>query len=210
MSVRPRCPWAAVLLALALVPARAAADAVDDELERIEHARAGVRTMTARFDQERVMGLFAQSVHATGVLTVARPDRVRWEIVSPTQGVFTVAGGRVGYRAGGSVASAAQSQVGPLGVVLADLAAFLGGPLRPLRTRYRIVVQRTADGHVDLVATPLDPAIARVVERVALRFRAALDAIVQIDMFEHGGDHSTIRLLAIQLNTAVPAAAFQP
>ena len=193
-------------------PARPApAPPVAAVLQRIEAARASVRTLEAEFDQERAMGLFAQTLHARGRLVVQRPDRVRWELVAPEPGVFVVAGGRVGYRAGGSAASASQRQVGALGAVLGDLAAFLGGPLQPLLRRYAIEATTGPGGATVLSAAPRDPAVARVVSRVKLEFRPDLRAVEGIDIDEPGGDRTRIRLRGTRINSGrVAPGAFAP
>jgi outer membrane lipoprotein-sorting protein len=201
---------AVLLLAAGLcAPQMARGDAVDDALARIEAARARVQTLAADFDQERTMGLFAQTLHAQGHLLVRRPDAVRWETLAPA-GVFVVSAGRVAYRAGASGASASQAQAGPLGAVLADLASFLGGPLRPLRARYRIETSATPTGGLTLVAAPTEPAVARVVSRVTLVFRPDLAAIESIDMDEPGGDRTHIQLRNVRVNAPVAPSAFAP
>jgi hypothetical protein len=124
--------------------------------------------------------------------------------------VFVVDRGRVAYRAGDRTASATQGQVGALGSVLSDLATFLGGPLRPLRARYRLSLTALADGRTELTASPLDAAVARVVARVALTFRADLRAIDRIEIYETGTDRTTIDLRAVQLDVVLPPSTFQP
>ncbi len=189
-------------MSLAQQPAPATTPAPDlaSTLRRIDAARAQLRTLESEFDQERVMGLFAQTLHAHGRLSVQRPDRVRWEILTPHPGVFTIEGSRVAYSAGGSAAAANQSQIGPLGAVLGDLATFLGGSLGALGARYTLSVAAADHGAIVLTAVPTDPQVARVLSSVRLRFGADLRVIERIDMDEPGGDRSTIRLVAPRVN----------
>jgi outer membrane lipoprotein-sorting protein len=178
-----------------------AAPSVHDVLQRIEAARQNLQTLEARFDQERQMGLFAQTLHAQGRLVVQRPDRVRWEVTTPTPGVFVVNGSRVAYRAGGSSASANQNQVGPLGAVLGDLASFLGGPLQPLERRYQLSVSSGANGATVLEAHPLTPELRNVVSTVRLQFASDLRVIQSIVMEEPGGDRTRIDVHDVQINS---------
>ena len=180
-------------------------------LRRIEAARAQLQTLDAEFDQERVMGLFAQTLHAHGRISVQRPDHVRWEIVTPHPGVFTIDGRRVAYTAGGSSAAANQNQIGPLGAVLGDLAAFLGGSLSALGERYTLSVAAADHGAVVLTAVPRDPQVSHVISMVRLRFGSDLRVIERIEMDEPGGDRSTIQMVAPRVNgRPVPLSSAAP
>jgi outer membrane lipoprotein-sorting protein len=169
-------------------------------IHRIETARGRLETLEAEFDQERVMGLFAQTLRAHGRLRVQRPASVRWEIVTPHPGVFTINGSTVSYSAGGSSAAANQNQIGPLGTVLGDLAAFLGGSLTSLATRYTLTVANADHGALVLTAQPRDPSVARSVSVVRLRFGSDLRVIERIEIEEPGGDRSTIRIISPRVN----------
>ena len=154
------------------------------------------------------MGLFAQTLHAHGRLSVTRPARVRWEVLTPNPGVFTIESGRVAYSAAGSSAAANQNQIGPLGAVLGDLASFLGGSISGLGARYTLSVSASDHGAIVLSAVPRDATVARAVSTVRLRFGPDLRVIERIDIEEPGGDRSTIRVVAPRINgRAVPLSA---
>lgn len=83
---------AAGLLALAIAGPAAASD---DAVARIDAYLAGVRTLSASFVQV-VRGRDGQiSSRATGTLSIARPDRFRWDYVQPYQQVIVADGKRL-------------------------------------------------------------------------------------------------------------------
>ena len=168
-------------------------------LQRIEAARATLRSLDAEFDQERAMGLFAQTLRSQGRLHVERPARVRWEILAPDPSEFRIEGTRVSYRTATSSAAADPRRLGALGAVLEDLAAFLGGSLALLQPRYTLAVQTLANGRIVLSAIPRDARLARVLESVRLRFAADLRVLELIEIREPGGDHSFIHLRNVRV-----------
>lgn len=183
---------------------------LESTLQSLEAARAGVRTLEADFTQERVMGLFSQTLRSRGRLVVQRPDRLRWEVLDPSPAVFVVADGRVGFRtAGGGGASATQAQAGALTAVLADLGAMLGGSLTGLQRRYTLSARAHAGGGTELLAVPTDATVARSLARVRLVFSTDLRSIVEVELEEPGGDRSTVRLANPTVNSGhVDARSF--
>jgi outer membrane lipoprotein-sorting protein len=179
-------------------------------LQRIQDARRGVNNVVAEFDQDRVMGLFAQTLHAQGRLMVLAPNNLRWEITAPNPGVFISSAGHVAYSAAGSSGTATNQQVGPLSAVLGHIAVFMGGQLQALTAEYNMTATTQPNGTVAIVAVPRAAAISALVSQVRLVFSANLRVIESIDIQEPGGDRTSIRLRAPQVNSPlVTAASFQ-
>lgn len=84
----------AVVCALAFVVARPA-PAADDALGRVDAYLAGVRTLTASFVQVVRSRDGQISSRATGTLSIARPDRFRWDYRQPYQQVIVADGKRL-------------------------------------------------------------------------------------------------------------------
>jgi outer membrane lipoprotein-sorting protein len=197
---------ALVALALALFAPAAAATPLDDALRRIERARGDVRSMTADFDQDKVLRLFAESVRSQGRLIVQRPDRLRWEVRTPDASLFLLVGTRMRYRLPGARGQVEAGATGALGAVLRDLVGFLAGPLADLRDRYRLSLAGT--GPTVLTAVPAAEPLSRSVRAVRLRFAADERVVEAVTLEEPGGDRSEIRFRNVRLNARIAPSAF--
>jgi outer membrane lipoprotein-sorting protein len=111
--------------------------ALDDVLARIAQARASLKTLVGPFTQERKIGLLATKVASTGKLTLALPDKLRWELFAPDAIVYWIAAGGLAYKStngGGRLPSV----VGSAAAALDDLRILLAGDLALLRSRHEL------------------------------------------------------------------------
>jgi hypothetical protein len=127
--------------------------AADDLFARIARARAPVRTLEGPFTQTRTIGLLATDVRSRGILTLVRPDRLRWELAPPDDVTFWITPEGLAYRSahGQARLSAAGARVGG---ALDDLRTLLGGDLARLRERWDLRVLRDDANGAEIEATP--------------------------------------------------------
>lgn len=114
---------------------------LDALLAEIARARRDVKTLRASFTQERRITLLAATVTSRGELTVAAPDRLRWDLAPPDDVVYFVGPEGLSYRTKRSSATvpAAGANVAR---ALGDLRALLAGDLGALRERYVLSAAR--------------------------------------------------------------------
>jgi len=120
------------------------ADDFNAILADIKKARAGTKTLTASFTQERKLSLLATSVKSTGRLAYVAPDRLRWELSPPDDIVYFIGPEGLSYRSKSSRATASP-QGAQIARALADLRAILTGDLRQLEPRYELTGTRAGD-----------------------------------------------------------------
>jgi len=147
-----------LLLALLLGVAPARADE-PDPLARLARARAGVKTLSGPFTQERTIALLATKIRSAGRFALAMPDRLRWELAAPDDAVYWIGPEGIAYRTrsgSGRLPAGAPGASTALAAV-ADLRGFLAGDLPALRARYDLRVVEAGPESTVVEATPRPP-----------------------------------------------------
>lgn len=196
-------------LPIALAAPLASADATQDALAAIKKARAGLKNLTAKFTQVRVIGLLADEVKSTGELTVVMPDKLRWELFAPDEMVYWVTSKGVAYKSGSSK-KATTAPAGAFGQLLPDLIAFLGGDVEPLKTRYDLSATTLADGSVKLIATPTAKDIKSHLTKLTMVTNTAKWGIASVLLEEPNGDTSAMTFSTNERDGKVPPEKMTP
>jgi Outer membrane lipoprotein carrier protein LolA len=149
---------AGAVLAALLVARGSQADADGDTrlariLGEVARARASLRTLTGPFTQTRTIGLLAAKVRSTGVLTLARPDRLRWQLLPPDDVIYWVTPDGLAYASKSGHGSMHGGNAKMAGA-LSDLRVLLGGDLGLLGSRYDLAVSGDSGGPVTFDASP--------------------------------------------------------
>jgi outer membrane lipoprotein-sorting protein len=204
----------AVLASLASLPVlaherRVFAD-TDEVLTGVAKARASLKTLTAPFEQVRVIGLLAEPVKSKGELTLVRPDQLRWELFAPDDVVYWVSKDGVAYRPGKGQKPARVPKKGGFTAVLDDLLVFLGGDLGPLRSRYELVATAERDGSAKIVATPKADELKKHLKKIAMQTNPERWGIASVAIDDASGDTTTITFGANAKDAKVDAAKMKP
>lgn len=192
-------------LSAAALPRVALADAVSDALAEITKARAGLKTLVGEFTQERKIGLLATAVKSTGVMTLVRPDRLRWELKPPDEITFWITPEGLAFATPKGSANAGKAAAGRFGAVLGDLMNFLGGDLDKLRARYDFTVKKGSDG-MTLTAKPKAEEVAKIVKSIDISAGPELWTVKKVSIVEKSGDTSEITFTKLTRDTKVDAA----
>ncbi|MFO0549997.1 MAG: outer membrane lipoprotein carrier protein LolA [Polyangiaceae bacterium] len=178
---------------LATLVRPAFADSTSDALDKVAKARSSLKTLSAKFEQTRLVGLLAEPVKSTGELILVRPDQLRWELYPPDAATYWVSSKGIFYR-NGSSGKAVQAGGGArdFTAVLNDLIAFVGGDMNALKSRYSFSASNESDGSVSVTADPTDDKLKKVIKRIGLRTSADLWGVSKIVLEEANGDSSTI------------------
>lgn len=197
---------ALLALGLAFAPIGLAhADPLDDRLAAIAAARARTKTLSASFTQERKIGLLAAKVTSTGRLTMALPDRVRWDVTS--DGVsYWIGPEGLAYR--GRQGKGRLPASDKLSKDLGELRAWLSGDPRSLRDRYDLVERAGDAGTLTLVATPKPGRGARYA-RVELTLDADLVRPRKVVLVEGERDRTDVTFGEVVKDAAVDPASLR-
>ena len=207
--IAPKLPRRSLLLLPAALIHPLMAHAAD-LLGRIVQARSTMRTLRARFTQDRTIGLLASSVSSRGDLILVRPDRLRWHLDPPDEITWWVSRNTLSYASSSSRGTVTREAAGATAALLDDLLAVLGGDVALLQTRYRIDVRSGPDDAVVVSAVPVDPDVARRARRITLTLAPDLVRPRQVVLEETEEDQSSIRFYDVRINEPVDPAVMRP
>jgi hypothetical protein len=205
------CSRRVLLTAATLVglPREARADdPLASVIARVARARAPIRTLRGPFEQTRTIGLLATDVRSRGTLTLARPDRLRWELDAPDDVTFWVGPEGFAYegRHGHGRLPASSARIGG---ALEDLRTLLGDDLAKLRERWDLRVLHEDDSGVELEAVPRAAANAHM-RRIEFALAPDLARPKRVLLVEGARDHTLIVFGELAANVPVDDAAMRP
>ena len=202
---------AAIVILIALVSGKTAeqssqAQELNIFIDEIQRASEQVSSFTSDFVQEKHLALFSEPVVFSGRITVARPDRLRWEFVSPIASLL-ILNGNIGIRckeAGKPVQFNLQSDPVMRGAA-EQLWLWFSGDYEKLKSLYSL--QKT--GENTLAVKPLTSSVSQVIGAVTIQFDGATKQPEVVEIDETGGDYTRIIFTSYQRNPALPDALFQ-
>lgn len=174
-------------------------------LSRVQQAAEQVRSFSADFVQEKRLVLFEEPVIFHGVLTVVRPDKLRWEFFEPLPSALVLDGDRGLRCVDDAPPRRFTLEEDPImGVVAEQLWLWLGGDYRGLARNYRVRLE----GELSVVVTPAGTDDPEYLESVRIVFdRDALHPR-QVIITEPGGNQTLISFGDPVLNPDVPEELF--
>jgi hypothetical protein len=188
-----------------LARARATADQV---LARVAVARASVRTLRGPFAQTRTIALLATEVRSHGMLTLVRPERMRWDLGPPDDVTFWLGPEGLAFRGAHGGGRLARSQ-GRVGEALDDLRILLGGDIARLHDHWQVTVARDDGAGVEIEATPRAGASISI-RRVRLALAGDLVRPTTISVFEGERDQTHIEFGELVVNAPISDADMLP
>ena len=195
-------------LATRVAPRSARADELDDVLARVASSRASLRTLVGPFTQVRKIGLLSSEVRSTGVMTLVRPDRLRWELAAPDDVVYWITPEGLAYKSknGQGQVRGANARIA---ATLDDLRTVLAGDLGALRARYDLRLVSSNESGAAFEAVPRAGASAPV-SRIAFSLASDLVRPVRATLVEGPRDRSDIIFGELQRDAEVDPAIVRP
>ncbi len=188
------------LLFSALIPFCAWSGQRDDLqlfLEKIQKNSDQVHSFSAEFTQEKLLALFARPVYFKGKLYIVRPDRLRWEFISPVPSAL-IFRGEEGLKCGNGAPphhfSLSEDPV--MKVVAGQLWLWLGGDYMKMADLFTL--EKT--GVATLLVTPVDKNIAGFINSVTIVFGEKTMQPRRVEIVETGGDRTRIVFHATVIN----------
>ena len=171
-------------------------------LAKIGRARAPLKTLVGPFEQTRKLGLLATEVRSSGMMYLACPDRLRWELFPPDEVVYWVLPDVVAYKSK-SGEGRVQGPAGRIGAVLEDLRAVLGGDLAALKARYdlRLLPSDAASDGPSFEAVPRAPTAH--LQRIQFSLSADLVRPTKATLIETARDRTDISFGRLQRDVSI-------
>ncbi len=168
-------------------------------MDEIQSASDKVATFSCDFVQERNLALFAEPVLFYGSLSVARPDRLRWEFSKPLPSVLIFSGDQ-GIRCSGDTPPV-HFDLGSdpiMRTVAEQLWLWLGGDYSKLKDLY--LLEKT--GPATLRISPQDDTVAEYIDAVFITFSVVDRQPEVVEIREPGGDSTLITFHSCVLNNS--------
>ena len=169
-------------------------------VERLKAFISGARTAEADFTQTVTDKTGRVTQEASGKMAFARPGKFRWDYVKPYEQVIVGDGTRLWLYD----ADLDQVTVKALGDVIAGTPAALLAGDDAIEKHFKLKNAGESDGLEWLEATPVSRDTS--FERVRMGFKG--DVLVQMELFDHFGQHTTLRLSRLVRNPAIAPSRF--
>lgn len=185
--------------------ASAEGDDLEDFLRMIQDRSDQVHSFSSEFTQEKKLSLFSRPVVFQGKLFIVRPDRLRWEFISPVPSVLILKGDE-GIRCNDKATSKRfQLSADPvMKMVAKQLWLWLGGDYKELARNHKLEKL----GPAALLITPENKSTADFIETVAIAFDENTLQPLQVKISEPGGDSTRISFHFLDLNSPIPEKYF--
>lgn len=192
---------AGIAIALLVAAARTNAAApfgFDDLMGTLAQRRAG----EARFSEERFVSVLDQTLHYTGTLSFAAPDRLARHTLTPRPESFVVEGNQLTLQRGERVRRVALDSVPELAAMVAAMRGTLSGDASALRRHFEPTVQGSA-ARWTLTLVPLDAYLQGVVRLLRIDGLRADVRVVELQLAD--GDRSVMTIEPIAATGVRPA-----
>lgn len=210
--MRMTCLLMIVSLSLLCAPkvCRAEKTVLQALLNELKDAAAQTTTLESRFVQEKHLAIFAEKLLSQGRFAYRKPDRLRWELLSPMSSGFVLRG------ASGERWNSLSKEQGRftvesdpiMGMIAQQLLAWARVDTDWLQQRYQM--ELLSSQPVKLRLTPLDQGEAGFIDFLQIVFADDRRHVAEVLMVEQGGDSTLLRFTDVQLNTDLTGEAFQP
>jgi len=195
-------PRLLVLITLILYsgPATAAPQVEDQALNsflaRITEAASQVNSFSCKFTQKRRISIFKREITFSGILAVQRPDRLRWQVLSPLPSVMLLDGSRGRQCQGEQEPRLFDTASDPvMGIVARQLWSWLSGDYPRLRDSYKIGLA----GPETIRLEPIDPGMTAIVSAITVRFSPQSLQPEMVLISESSGDQTTLNFSGYRL-----------
>jgi outer membrane lipoprotein-sorting protein len=181
------------------------------DLDSIRKAAATVQTLEASFVQTRMIRIMKLPLTSRGIIAYRRPNDLRWEYQSPLSTLLVVRKGDAQrlLKRGNEWVTDHSAKLEAMKVVLGEINLWLDGNFGASKT-FRPELRpasKAVPAHVDL--RPIDPALAKIITRIAIVFGERPGTVSAIDIFEQGEGTTHIAFENPRYNEAIPDERFE-
>ncbi len=177
-------------------------------LAELKQAAAETETLTSNFVQEKNLSIFSEKLLSQGRFAYQKPDRLRWELVSPVASGF-VLHGKQGKRWNGLSREQGSFSVENdliMGMIAQQLLAWARVDLEWLQNRYQMELLSTEP--VSLRLYPRDAGEAEFIEYLQILFAKNRSHVAEVLMVEKEGDSTRLSFTDVRINSELAPAVF--
>jgi len=176
----------------------------DDLMSRLQQASQQVHRVRLRFEQHKDLALFDAPVITPGVIELDREHGcLRWEFTGRT--VLILAHGAVHKWSADGREEIGFERDPSLQAMRGQMQALLTGDWSTVRALFSI---REAGDGLGLILTPSEPALAKYLSTVTIRFRADLSAPESLVLEAAGGDRTDYHFAVPDIDPVLDPARF--
>ena len=178
-------------------------------LDEIGRAMRGVKTVFARFVQERHLSLFQEPLRSEGYLCCEKPGRIRWEITQPYRSVLVSDGSGVAQfewmddqwkRLDLGLADAMQH-------IVNQIAGVIEGRYVSSRREFEVTIAPSDAGPV-LTLVPQQEKVRKMMRAIEVHLAADLKGTRRVVLRESNADFTEIRFEEQVTDAVFPSATF--
>jgi len=195
------------LAVLALAALLAAQDDLDSIFARMRERQGAIRTLQARFVQEKKSSLLSSPVRSEGLLSYEAGGSVRWEYLKPDPYTILITGN--GFQA--YYPTLNKVKTARITRMRNRIYHFLLAtePLEKLKAHFQVELRYAkARPTFTLVLTPLTPRLGRYISGVTLQVDKELMLPVEVLVTEKDGDTTHLKFSGHRINAGLPAGTF--
>ncbi|SDZ76529.1 Outer membrane lipoprotein-sorting protein [Desulfuromusa kysingii] len=178
-------------------------------LAELQQAAAETETLSSPFVQEKYLQIFSEKLISNGQFAYQKPDRLRWELLTPVASGFILRGDQ-GERWNSLSQKQEKFSVKSdpiMGMIAQQLLAWARVDLDWLQSRYRMEVSSVTP--IVLTLYPLDQGEATFIDHLNIQFSTDRRHVSEVLMVEQGGDSTLLRFIDAQVNIELAADTFQ-
>lgn len=180
---------------------------IDTVLQKLRERAIAVESISSEFSQESHLSVFEETIISSGRFLFRKPDKLRWEYLSPTTEGFALEGDQ-GVRWTETTRTSFSLRSDPLmNVVARQLLAWATFDLAWLSAEYFITLE--ADSPVLLKLVPKGSDTALVLKHLLIEFSLSSTTVQRVELHEQDGDLTRILFENPQVNTPLDDGMFR-
>ncbi len=176
-------------------------------LQKLRAQASSVETISSEFSQESHLSVFEETIISSGRFFFRKPDKLRWEYLSPIPEGFALDGVQ-GIRWTETTRAPFSLRNDPLmNVVASQLLAWATFDLAWLSAEYDISLE--ADSPVLLKLVPKNPDTLLVIKHLLIEFSASANTVQRVELHDQTGDLTRILFENSHVNTPIDNGMFR-
>lgn len=180
---------------------------MDVVLQKLQAQATAVESISSEFSQESHLSVFVVPVISNGRFLFRKPDKLRWEYLSPMTEGFAFDGGH-GVRWTETTKASFSLRNDPLmNVVAKQLLAWATFDIAWLSAEYDISLE--SDSPVLLKLIPKSSDTAVVLKHLLIEFSLSSNTVKKVELHDQSGDLTRILFENPQVNTLLDDAMFR-
>ena len=186
------------------------ADEKKKVFEKISTLQKDVHSLRASVSQEKHLTLLKKQINVEGTVTIAKPDRLRWDMVRPERAITVVDGENMTvYHPDKKEAQVRALSDSPIASnAMSFFVAFMSGSLGEIEKKFMLQIFRQ-DGRLIFKLTPLSGMAGKYLSSVTIQYEEATGLPQEFEMTTPKGDRTVTRLTNIRTNPALKPETFK-